>query len=351
MKFDIIYYKMYILMNMIEHIIDPTIIVDNFVYDKNIIDTIVKTDLESYTGVTLYNKENLLQEIENLELKDLNNIVKIIRKNMITQITFDKVFKSSFGLSLIFNKNEPVIIYGNRRVKLEDLQNIRKDIMETKLDIMPKINKLFLDTLISILEYIIKKDNIVTYYCTMIPMPWLSLLKIMCSNNNSDYKYIDDIIYGNYYKSNIIDIISIINTYENTYEDDDKDDDDMYRMEVISYLNDVEVPLFLDNLEAYDKLTNKILSETEMIKKLLDFTSFSTNKIIKFYFINKLFKYIMTIEKFLVANDSFRLTILSKIDSITEDIYIIESAGLNLSNDLINTLIQTREFISKLAKN
>lgn len=343
-------------MNIIEHIIDPTVIVDDYIYDKNIIDTIVKTDLESYTGVSLYNKEKLLQEIENLESKNIDSIVKIIKKNMITQITFEKVFKSSFGLSLIFDKNDPIIIYKNKRVKLEDLQNIKKDIMETNLDNMPKFNKIFLDTLICILEYIIKKDNIVTYYCTMIPMPWLSLLKMKLSNNN--YNYIDDIIYGKHYISNIIDniedindIITMINKYENTYKDEDEDKDDMYRMEVISYLNDIEVPMFLDNIEAYDKLINSILSETEMLKKLLDFTSFSTNKIIKFYFINKLFKYIMTIEKFLLINDNFRLTILSKIDSMTEDMYIIESAGLNLSNDLINTLIQTREFVSKLVKN
>jgi hypothetical protein len=338
-------------MNIIEHIIDPTVIVDNFVYDKNIIDTLVKTDLESYTGVSLYNKEKLLDEIENLELKNIDSIVKIIKKNMITQITFDKVFKSSFGLSLIFDKNDPIIIYKNKRVKLEDMQNIRKDIMETNLDNMPKFNKLFLDTLICILEYIIKKDNIVTYYCTMIPMPWLSLLKMKLSNNN--YNYIDDIIYGKHYSEDINDIITMINKYEKTYkdEDEDKDNDDMYRMEVISYLNDMEVPMFLDNIEAYDKLTNSILNETEMLKKLLDFTSFSTNNIIKFYFINKLFKYIMTIEKFLLTNDKFKLTILSKIDSMTDDMYIIESAGLNLSIDLINTLIQTREFVSKLTKN
>ena len=357
---------------LIDNIIDSTIIVDNMLsswnYNKMNIDTMVKTEIEEYTGVTLYNKENLLQEIENLESKDLNSISKIIRKNMIVQITFEKIFKSNLELSLIFDKTYPIIIYKNKRVKLEDMQYIKKDLLETKLDSMPKNNKLFLDTLICILEYIIKKDSILTYYCIMIPMPWLSLLKINFTKNDSyNNKYIDDIINGKHYivsdplnkdiinkieeeSDDILNILNMISKYENTYKSDNKDIDDMYRMEVISYLNDNEVSIFLDKLEDYDKFTNLNLNEIDMIKKLLDLSTFSSNKIIKFYFFNKLFKYIITIEKFISQNNNFRDTVLSKINSITEDMYIIESAGLSLSNDLINTLMQTREFITTISQ-
>jgi hypothetical protein len=244
---------------------------------------------------------------------------------------------------------KPIVIYRNKRVALTDLESIRKDILETKFEHLPLINKLFVDTLFTIITKIINIDWSVTYECTDWHQPWLALFEKICykhdmnmKNKLDSCKYMDDIISGALYKK--------IEKEEEKYEfiEIKEDNDTMHRMEVMAYLNDDEVIYFLNTLEKYDKVKYDTVNETILLGELLHSTSKTNNKIIRFYFINKLFQYIMTIKDFLLKHPNFYKTVNNKLDDITEDIYIIQSTGLNLSIELTNTLIEAKEFMHKL---
>lgn len=337
-------------------LIKDIIITNNVTLDN--IKELVNNTIEKTTGITLYNKDNMLKELESIDVKDVEQVANIIVKNMIMQIKFDTVFKSDFGFSLIFDNIKPIVIHKNKRVALTDLEDIRKDMLESNFILMPKNNKLFVDTLFIIIEKIINMDYSVTYYCTDWPQPWLSLFEKICYKNDKDmklkltaYTYIDNIISGTFYKKIEKDIYII---KEDTYiikdelSENKEDNDTTYRMEVMAYLNDDEVIYFLETLENYDKMIATTINETKTISKLLEFTANTNNKIIQFYFINKLFRFIMTIKEFLLKHTNFAIQVNKKIDEITDDLYIIQSAGLNLSIELTNTLIEAKEFMHTL---
>ena len=324
------------------------------IIDLDNITKLVNHTIEEKTGVKLYNKEEILKEISSLDVKDTQLVLNIITKNMLVQIKFETIFKSHFGFSLIFDNNKPIVIYCNRRVALTDLESIRKDILETKIEHLPPINNLFLDTMFTIIEKIIIMDWSVTYNCTDWPQPWLALFENKCykhdknmKNKLGGYKYIDDIITGLFYKKIEEEEKYDYNIKEELIENKE-DSDMMHRMEVMAYLNDNEVIYFLDTLEKYDKVKYDIVNETNLIRQILEITSNTSNKIIKFYFINKLFQYIITIKDFLLTHQNFYKTVNNKLDEITDDLYIIQSTGLNLSIELTNTLIEAKEFMHKL---
>lgn len=320
------------------------------------IDGLVNHTIEKTTGVKIYNKNELLKEIVSKNITDVDQISNIIARNMLMQIKFETVFKSDLGFSLIFNNNKPIVIYRNKRVALTDLENIRKDILESNFIIMPKNNKLFVDTLFIIIEKIINMDWSVTYYCIDWIQPWSSLFENKCYKHDKDmklklnsYSYMDDIMSGKLYKT----------IEEEKYDEEfikeiiDKDDekknnDTMQRMEVMAYLNDNEVSYFLETLEQFDNMNYDALGETKVLNQLLGFTSNADNKIIRFYFINKLFQYIMTIKDFLVKHTNLSIQVNKKLDDITDDLYIIQSAGLNLSFELTSTLIEAKEFMNQI---
>jgi len=60
----------------------------------------------------------------------------------------------------------------------------------------------------------------------------------------------------------------------------------------------------------------------------LDSISSVPNKMIKFYFVNKLFAFIMLNDEFMTTYEGFRNTVRGKINELSDDIYIIQTAGL-----------------------
>jgi hypothetical protein len=339
---------------IIEHIIGiASDVKESDILSTDIINQLINYSIEKTTGVKIYNKKELLEEITALDVTNLEHVTTIIRKNMIMQIKFDTVFKSQFGFSLIFDDTKPIIVYKNKRVSLKDLEDIRKDIIESKSEHFPPINKLFVETLFTIIEKIINMDPSVVYQCTNWIQPWLVLFENKCYKQDKDmrlkldkYKYMDNIISGALYKQ-----FEEEKDYDIKEEliENKEDNDTTYRMEVLAYLNDDEVIYFLGKLEEYDKMKSSALyDEIKTISKLLNFTTNTSNKIIKFYFINKLFKYIITIKDFILKNKNFHITVNNKIDEMTDDLYIIQSTGLNLSIELTNTLIEAKEFMHKL---
>ena len=205
----------------------------NFEYNKDFIQDLVNNKLEKMTLCKIYNKEDLLKEIESLDIKSLDSISTIIMKNMLVVVDFNIMFKSGFNLHLIFNKNTPIVLYENMKIENteSELLKLRKDILETKLDLLPPIYNLYLDTIISNIMKILSKDLSIIYSCCNIPPPYLKLFEMKCIKSNVNardilvkYKYIDDIITGYMYQKHVEEekqdpelssILKEINDYEN----------------------------------------------------------------------------------------------------------------------------------------
>ena len=287
----------------------------NFKYDKELINKI-----ELLSGVKIYNKNNLCDEIEELENKDLTNISKCIVKNMLTEITFETMFRKNLDFSIAFNKDDVLVLYKNKIIQMEELAYIQKDIIDTKKEYLPPISELYIDCIITIIDKLIKKDLSVCFHCTHFPTMWWKLFELKCIKYNSKapyvlakYDFLQDIISGTNYKKVVIpilektdmmevvsdddisDILKQIDAYENKEDDDIKYDtnnecgnDDIHRMEVMSYLNDNEVMFFLNKTETIDKFSKELTKENicSNISTLLKLVSETDNKIIKFYFVN-----------------------------------------------------------------
>ena len=349
----------------------------NFTYDKELINF----KIESLSGVKIYNKNNLCDEIEELVNKDLTNISKCIVKNMLTEITFETMFRKNLDFSIAFNKDDVLVLYKNKIIQIEDLAYIHKDILETKKEYLPPITELYIDCIITIIDKLIKKDLSVCFHCTHFPTMWWKLFELKCIKHNSKapyvlskYDFLQDIISGANYKKVVIpileektdmmevvsdddisDILKQIDAYENKEEDDIKYDnnnecgnDDVHRMEVMSYLNDNEVMFFLNKTETIDKFS-KELTHTNIasnISTLLKLVSETDNKIIKFYFVNIIFKQIIKHDNIL-EHTSFANVVNKKVDELSQDLYIIQSTGLTLGNDITNTLTAIKKLAMK----
>jgi hypothetical protein len=239
-----------------------------------------------------------------------------------------------------------------------------KDIEETKKEHIPIIPKLFLENMENVINKFINKDLSVKYNCSNMTtnyLPWWKLFEMKCykQNKHADqvlekYKYMDDIISGTNFaeehkenKENdpeLAEILKEIKEFEEGNGDnlDDKQMDTQYRMEVMTYLDDNEMGQFLDDIEKidnYNKESNIQKDIVEFIKFMLNIVSTNHNKIYKVYFVNVMFKYIISKNNFLKNHNNFQKVVKTKINDLEGDIVeLMQSSGLKLANDIFNTL-------------
>jgi hypothetical protein len=259
----------------------------NFEQVKTLIDMI-----ESKTGCKVYNKVKLLEELTEKVDQDATKIKdytkEVITKNLVPEVSFNNLFKSNLDFTLVFNNDDVNILYKNKKVELKDLVSIKEDLLENKLKHLPEITELFVDNVIKVIGKFMNKDPSVKYHCVNIPEPYWKLFEIKCKkankqfdNNQEEYKHLDKVITGKIYEKEIPPAVQIqqqdtedpelkhilmqIAEFEKKEQEktvsnqkitpqQKKDLDDQHKMEIMSYLNDEEVMIFLSKLEQSDQL-------------------------------------------------------------------------------------------------
>jgi hypothetical protein len=339
--------------NIIKYIIGISNIYDTFTFDYNSIKNMVES-IELKTRMKLYNIDNLLNEINiDKSHQTIEMISKIIRKNMVYETDLKDIFKSNLELSLIFIQNKPIILYKNKKIvcvrdntTLLDIENVISELK--KSDRLPEISELYIDNIMRILNKFINMDLSVKYYCTNIPIPIWHLFMHCCKSvpqQLDNYNYINDIVSGKLYKKDINPII-----YDDIKEDIVDEKDLQYRMEIMVYLDDTDVTLFLDIINTLDN-DPPINCITSYLTKLLDYINKSKNQLFRIYFINKILKYVMTIEQFLIKHHNLRNVIDKKINELYDSLYIIQSAELSFSEEVTKTFLSARHFIDNINNN
>ena len=120
-------------------------------------------------------------------------------------VTFSKVlklFKSDLEFTFVFNQDEVVIFYQNKKVELNSINDIKKNLLENKLNSLPVITELFVDNIGNIIEKLIKKDLTVKYYLINFPTPYWKLFEIKSKRINKKFiidQNLEDIISGKHY--------------------------------------------------------------------------------------------------------------------------------------------------------
>jgi hypothetical protein len=360
---------------------------------KTNLDMIIQSidNIEDLTGYKLFNKSELCKQLieipnENLLLETKN----LICKNVIMQIDFNTIFKSKLNFTFIF-KDNIVILYKNKQVDATNILDIKIDLIQNYIDIFPIIYQVYIDTLCNIIMQFINNDLIVKYYCINIPIPYWKLFELKCNNINSKYnekcKELDYIISGEYYKTkqtNINDEENNIDTDINTDIITDTDNeqcflstidklsilyiqknisltdieykilDNHYRMEVMAFLYDDEIGIYLEMIDKIDEFENNIqLSDHSYIctyiKTLVDASKIK-NIIAKFYYVYKLYDFICKIPEFIKINKSFRITASNKLNEIIKKIHDIQYSDIKLTDAIILTINKTKELFDTIEK-
>ena len=348
-------------------------------------------ELEYLTGYKLFNKLDVCNQIIKLSSDNLhyinaecqnmkinyetiwNNLLvetkNIISKNLIMQIDFNTMFKSNLNLSIII-KDDIIILYKNKRVDINNLLDIKNDLIKNNINDFPIIYELYIDTLSDIIMQFINKDLLVKYYCINIPLPYWKLFELKCNKINSNLQYnekckeLDCIILGEYYKINKYnkqinhDEEFNKNVNQEIIDSVDKEQkklDDHYRMEVISYLSDDQVEKYLKVVEQIDNFDKNIkLSDIIFIniyiKTLIDAVSNIDNTIANFYYIYKLYIFICKIPEFIKTHELLRKTVTNKINEFSGDLYIIQMTGIKLADALTLILNKTKDMIDTIEK-
>ena len=311
---------------------------------------LINKDFEILTGCKIYNKSNLLKEIDDNFNDNINNfsnllncIKKNILKNIIVEIDFNTIFRTNLDFSLIFTDNDVNILYKNKRINdITMLNDISKDLIETKKDYLPCINKLYIDTIIVIIKSFINKNLLVKYNCLNIPLPYWNLFEIKCKKckeiiQNND-EYYTNIIRGKKYEINEeikpLELQEVPKPIKLSHKNNIADDH--YRMEVLSYLNDTEVINFLTNMEKLDKLENAGNKKSiEYINNYIDkITGYIhiNNEILKLYYVYKIFNIILlfSYNNTNTISDTIKQFISKLLNNIPNELYIIKTAELKL---------------------
>ena len=355
-----------------------------------VIDTI-----ENFTGCKLYNKVQLTSMIGELpEDNFTSEAQKAILSNLIPQVDFNSLFKSDMDFTLIFKEDDVVILYENNPVTMENLEEIKLNLVKNSTKDSPSITELYIDNIISVISKFINKDISVQYYCANIPLPYWKLFEIKCRKANSTTQAIldkchelDKIITGQYFnvvKSNNIQVIGQtpapddeelrvvlmqIEEYEGKNKNSNTDNnstninnmsdnekkalEEVYRMEVMSYLNDNEIMIFLESLEKIDgfekdgKYSDKEFI-TKYMKYLLELSATMQNKIARFYCVYKVYSLINNVPWFIDQHENLRTSVTNKVNEFTDELYILQSAELKLYHGVSSTMNKTKEIIDSI---
>lgn len=343
--------------------------------------------IEELTGCKLFNKDYLTNELVELSHDNLlNEAKKIIMKNLIPQVDFNTLFKSNLDFIIIFKDDDINILYKNKCINDNNLSEIKSDLLKNKLNNLPPITELYVNNILDVITKFINKDVSVKYYCTNIPAPYWKLFEIKCkklilndnaTNISDKCNELEKIISGKYYKPDKIQVINQtqddeelkavlmqIEEYENKdkkintvilSDQDKKILDDIYRMEVMSYLDDNDIMLFLNTLEIIDTFDKAPLYQdipyiNKYIKTLIEATSNISNKIAKFYYVYKLYNFINIVPEFISNHDNLRNSVVSKINEFNDELYIIQTAGIKLYDELLSVINKTKEMITNIEK-
>jgi hypothetical protein len=361
------------------------------------IDMIVNNLLEKKTGLTIYNKPFLMtyiqKKIEEIKKTDESlqpNIVELsyeeIIKNIIPEIKFATLFKSNLDFSLVFDSDDVIILYQGKRIEIDDLNNISKDLIENKVTYLPEISEIYVENIIKSLELFMKKDLTVKYHCVDIPQPYWNLFEIkcnktnpLCKNNMSKYLEINKIISGDYYKEpkhvqvtnqsddpELQDILKQIKDFEENEKHKNiiktslsneylEANDGQYRMEIMSYLNDEQLMYFLDIMEKIDTSAKNISNSDDNeiinhIKLILSSNEKANNKMLSSYIVYTVFKFILKCGEFISKHDKLRQTITFKINDLSNELIIVKTAGLQFSDAIEQVIQSTRVLIDSIEK-
>lgn len=366
------------------------------------IDMIVNNLFEKKTGLTLYNKPFLMMDIQKRvdELKKIEspnnpNLMELsyepIIKNLVPEVKFNTLFKSNLDFSLVFDSDDILIFYQGKKIEIKDLDWVSKDLLNNKLSYLPEITEIYVGNIIKTIELLINKDLTVKYHCVDFPQPYWNLFEIKCKKTNplydknmSKYSDIKKIISGEYYKQPEPVSVQVTNQDNDTelqdilrqikeFEENEKNklnpkikntllskeqleaNDGQYRMEIMSYLNDDDLIFFLDSMEKIDaSAKNVTLSDdstiTKHIKLILDTFQNGNNKILKFYIIYLVFKFIQNCEEYISKYDGLRQTISLKLNEFNGDLIIVKTAGLQYSQAIEQVFQTTRDFIDSIEK-
>lgn len=347
--------------------------------------------IEGITGCKLYNKDQLTNQL--VELTEENfaaEAKKAIWKNMIPQVDFNTLFKSNMEFSLVFNQDDVVVLYKNKVVGPDNLEEIKSSLIKNNQQNFPLITELYVDNICQVITKFMNKDISVQYYCGNIPVPYWKLFEIKVKKSNTNTKEIHEkcqelekIVTGQYFQQTKPDVQVVgqdddelkavlmqIEEYENKTKNSNgtistsglvltdnevKALDDVYRMEVMSYLNDNEIMQFLDAIEKLDKMdTNAKYTDKEFIMQYFKFTIECTNtmknKIAKFYYVFRLYCLINNATWFIEQHEAMRINIANKINEFSEELYVLQSAELKLFHGVVNTMNKTKEFIDTIGK-
>jgi len=353
--------------------------------------------IEMFTGCKLYNKDQLTNQLVELPEENFaSEAKKAIWKNLIPQVDFNTLFKSNMEFTLVFNQDDVVVLYKNKPVTPNNLNQIKQNLISNNFS-FPSITELYVDNICQVVSMFITKDISVQYHCTNIPLPYWKLFEIKCKKSNGGISQetrakcdeLEKIVTGQYFKPVKSDVqvnvqapgaddyelkavLMQIEEYEskgknssssssnvsnvtNLSDNDKKALDDIYRMEVMSYLNDNEIMQFLDAIEkidAFDKESkfNDKQFITTYFKLLIDSTGAIGNKVAKFYYVYKVYCLINNASWFIEQHETMRTAVANKINEFTEELYILQSAELKLYNGVVSTMEKTKEIIDTICK-
>lgn len=333
----------------------------------NSVDDYINTKFEELTGLTLYNKSNIIEAINKTDTDKLALVKNYINKNYIPTVDYSKLFKSVLPFSLFFREDDIIILWNNSRISPSAYETIKNELISNHRDQLPTVYRVYVDNIVNVINKFITKNISVSFNCIGIPEHILKLFLIKCTKVgkqvSEEYKKYEDIVNGIAFKVTVLpiinnpnpddDISSIlieIDKYEKGLTRTDKEQDDIHRMEVMSYLNDVEFEDFLsklDSIEKFDKTKindkNTLFGYTSM---LLNYVRTSSNKVAKLYFVNIMFKYIQLNDK--VITESTKNAVLDRIENLSSELYIIGSADLQLAKDARETFASCKKFLETL---
>lgn len=347
--------------------------------------------IEGITGCKLYNKDQLTNQLVELTEENFaSEAKKAIWKNMIPQVEFNTLFKSNMEFSLVFNQDDVVVLYKNKVVGPENLEEIKSSLIRNNQQNFPLITELYVDNICQVITKFMNKDISVQYYCANIPTPYWKLFEIKAKKSNGNTKEIHEkcqelekIVTGQYFQQTKPDVQVVgqdddelkavlmqIEEYENKSKNSNgtintsglvltdnevKALDDVYRMEVMSYLNDNEIMQFLEAVEKLDAMdANAKYNDKEFLTQYFKFTIEATssmkNKIAKFYYVYRLYCLINNATWFIEQHDAMRTNVANKINEFSEELYVLQSAELKLFHGVVNTMGKTKELIDTIGK-
>lgn len=322
---------------------------------------LVNKIIEELSGCTIYNKNEILKRVVDM---DNDSFIKEVSKNIVPELNFEK-FKA-MGFSIIFVNDEVHVLYNNTRVISSIVDKISLESHDK-----PPFPELYIENLKTIIDKFNNIDISVVYNCSNINSIYWNLFAIKAKKKYADTgfhlnanKHLQAIISGAIYKEDENNMMKEIDMMEHkdSFSDSDEpyeNNNEVFRLEVMSYLNDNQVNSFLNldenvcNSEDKDKVLDYNNKErvVEHISSMLNINNTDIPTLSKIYFTNKLFKFMLNCKNFLATNPKFMITVKNKISELEQESPLIKFAKINLTQDFIKTLKMTKELIASIEKN